>query len=110
MSTIKRGDTVPWTLIANADLTTAAAVRLLGSRDGRTVIDVDIPQGDDMTVVSTDPPETNVTYRPTADDVSTVGILHLELQVTWPDQSVQTFPRLGHVGVTVNADIPARPA
>lgn len=104
MSIGKQHDTVPWTLTATdgtntVDLTSATSIRLLAKRAGVTVIDQPV----------TGDAQGKVVYQPTAGDVSVAGTMQVELEVTWPDTTVQTFPKDGYVPITLEPDIPHLP-
>lgn len=99
-TTRKKGDTAPSLLItcydgdAPVDLS-AATVRLIIRLDDGTVSTVNTT-GTAGGVVDETLPGT-VT--------ATTGVVHVEVEVTWPDATVQTFPATGYLTVNVVADL-----
>lgn len=96
--TIKRGDTAPALIIecVGADLSLAAAVRVIGARSGNKVID-HVGSGDDQGLI---------TYLWDAADTAQTGLIEMEVEVTWPDGRIQTFPSgERYLTVLVTADL-----
>ena len=99
---IKRGDRRPGVTITCAngstpvDLTVASEVRLLGKLGSTLVINRVVTGGADGKVV--------VETWQTA-DTSTAGRLLLEVQVTWSDGTIQTFPGDKYLEVDIIPDL-----
>ena len=103
----KRNDTTPWpfTLLDNGagkSLDDATAVVLyMVDEDGETVIDgADVTPAEDQT---SNPGL--CTYAPTEEDVSTAGMYRAEVQVTWSDGTVSSFPSDGYAYVHIGEDL-----
>lgn len=101
----KHGDTAPAFRAQLLDDTTpvnlvpAASVRLIVTRGGAVVVD------DEMTVEDQDDNPGWVTRDWADDDLETVGDYQAEVEVTWDEGMVQTFPALGFATVRVNPDL-----
>lgn len=99
---IKRGDTAPPLTLTLTDGgtpvdLTGATVRVIAlDRVGATVIDDDTLSGSDVGVV----------VRPwQSADTATARQLTVEVEVTWPDTTVQTFPAAGTLTVRIVPDL-----
>lgn len=98
---MKRGDTLPAlraTLTddgAPVDLTAATTIRVL-LRRGSTLVINRVVTGTDQGVV-TMPWQTG--------DTAIAGILRGEVEVTWPDGKVQTWPPTDTFTVEISADL-----
>ncbi len=101
--TIKRGDTKPDLVIGltdnglAVDLSTAVAVRVIAQRGGATLFIDTAPTLAALTGV--------VTHLWTATQTAAVGRIFIEVEVTWGDNSVQTFPDRGYLTVDVVPDL-----
>lgn len=102
---IKRGDTVPALMIRLADGAgdpvnlTGATVRVIGWRDGEVVINDAEPSK------STTEAGTIVTHEWTAEETAVLGRIYAEVEVTYDDASVQTFPADGFLTIEVVPDL-----
>jgi hypothetical protein len=52
-----------------------------------------------------DPHTATVTHVWIAGETDTVGNMNVEVEATWPDGSVQTFPYLGYLRVSIGQDL-----
>lgn len=105
--TIKRNDTAEWVFTLREDrtpvsLSTATAVVLhMVDGDGATVIDGG--------AVTPDPDQTTnpgkCTYSPQEADVAQEGQYSMEVEVTWADGTVSTFPSGRYETVMILADL-----
>lgn len=99
---IKRGDNRPGATITcrngtvPVDLTTATQLRLLGSLDGSLVINRAVTGNANGEVV--------IDAWESA-DTATAGTLQVEVEATWGDGTVQTFPGAGYLEVEVVPDL-----
>jgi hypothetical protein len=103
MITMKQGDTLPQLSItctddgAPVDLTTAVGIRVLGSRHGIIAFDY-VGTGSALGIV---------TAQWDAQDTAAVGIITVEVEVTWPaGGGVQTFPAGGHLRISIERRLP----
>lgn len=100
MITVKRNDTAPSlqsTLSDNGavvNLTTASAIRVIGSRQGVVLFDRTVT-GNSVGVV-------NMPWQ--SGDTAYLGPIRVEWEVTWPDGGIQTFPASGYETVWVTKD------
>lgn len=98
---IKRGDTAPAlraTLTDNGtpiDLT-AAAVKVIGKRNDVAVFN---------RAATTKTSQGIVTMNWQAGDTALPGLLSIEIELTWPDATVQTLPGSGYLGVLIDPDL-----
>lgn len=105
--TIKQHDTAPAVSITctgdagPVDLTTATQVKIIGSLEG-LVLFADVTTGTDEGVVTRAwfPGDVD-----TAGDTATSGTILVEVEVTWPDGTVETFPADGYLTVEVLPDL-----
>jgi hypothetical protein len=101
MNYIKQGDTAPSlqsTLTDNGatvNLTTATAIRVIGSQNGVTLF-TRTTTGSSVGVVDM-PWQTG--------DTAALGPIRVEWEVTWPDGKIQTFPASGYETVWVTRDL-----
>lgn len=97
---IKRGDTAPaLTLVCELDGQPAdlsgATVRVIGKQGGGHTIDTTVSGNAQGEVV----------YQWLPADTETVGTYQFEVEVTWPDERVQTFPAHRQAVVYVVSDL-----
>lgn len=98
---LKRGDTAP-PLRANLtdggtpiDLTAASGIRVIGKRRGMTLFA--------RTVTGTDQ---GVIQMPWGDsDTQLAGVLQVEIEVTWPGGTIQSFPAIGYLTIMIDPDL-----
>lgn len=99
---IKRGDRRPGVTITclngstPIDLTVASSVRLIGKLGGSKIIDREVTGTADGKVVI-EVWEVN--------DTATAGRLQMEVQVTWADGTIQTFPGDRYLEVEIIPDL-----
>ena len=98
---LKRGDTAP-ALRATitdggtpVDLTTAT-VKVIGKRNGTAVFSRAATTKTNLGVV---------TMAWQAGDTALPGLIAVEIEATWPDSTVQTYPPSGYLGVLVDPDL-----
>ena len=104
---VKRGDTLPaLTLTVTddgtpVDLTEATGIRLLVRASA------DRGSGDPyLEATLADRPANGVlTYAWQAGDTATAGTYRVEVEVTWPDGAVQTFPGAGYGDLRIVPDL-----
>src|SRR6478609_5774301 len=98
---IKRNDTAPSlqsTLTDNGavvNLTTASAIRVIGSRDGVVLFD--------RTVTGNSSGVVDMPWQ--SGDTAYLGPIRVEWSVDWPDGKTQTFPASGYETVWVTKDL-----
>lgn len=98
---IKQHDTAPPVQITvtewgkRVDLTRAAQIRLLGTLNGVLVLDR-LVTGDAAGVIK---------YDWQAGETDVTGRMQIEVEVTWLDGHVQTFPPRGYLPVEIEADL-----
>jgi hypothetical protein len=103
---VKRGDTAPvfraqcLDYTTPVDLTAATQVRFLMQTVEGTPVVTALMTKDDQTASPG-----WVRYAWLANDLATAGIFTAEVEVTWADGKVQTFPRGEYVYVIVTDDI-----
>ena len=99
---IKRGDTSPAILFALEPVSTVltgTAVRfLMRVRGGEQVTD-----GMAQIVTPTGAP--TVQYDWTVEDTAQAGQFEAELEVTYPDGAIETFPNAGFIPVRIGEDV-----
>ena len=99
---IKRGDTSPALRMALApetlNLTGASVQFQMRPKRGVTSID------EAADIITATPPV--VEYAWGAGDTATAGEYEAEFRVTYADASVETFPNVGFIEVTINEDVP----
>ena len=84
-----------------ADLTAATAITVTVRRGGQVL-------GAPRTLVGR-PADGKLTLVRAAGDTSEVDVLNYEVQVTWPDGKIQTFPDRGFMVETIESDAEATP-
>ena len=100
-TTMKRGDTRPALTItcldgtSPVDLTNAIQVRVIGSRRGTQIFDTTTTGTAEGVVVRAWEPE----------DTDETGVINVEVEVTWADTTVQTFPAERYLTVEVKPDL-----
>lgn len=100
-SEIKRRDTRPsfdLTLSDDGsalDLTTAQSIRIIGTQAGAVLFEKDVTGTD----------EGVVTLEWADGDTDVAKDIFVEVEVTWGDGTVQTFPRKGYIKIKVNPDL-----
>lgn len=79
------------------DLTTATSVKVIGARNdsASTLFS--------RTVTGTDEGVVVMAWQPA--DTALPGLIKVEVEVHWPDSTVQTFPGSGHLSVLVERDL-----
>lgn len=98
---IKRGDLLPeWSVTLTddkvpIDLTTAASIRVIGTRAGVVVIDQTVT-GNASGVITMPWP---------AGSTDVAGLIQFEVEVTWPGAKPQTFPPSGYLSTRINQDL-----
>lgn len=98
---IKRGDTAPplrGTVTDGGipvDLT-AATVTVIGKRNN-------VPVFSRAATTKTDQGVVTMVWGPT--DTAVAGLISVEIQTTWPDGTVMTFPPAGYLNVMVDPDL-----
>ena len=103
MLRLKRHDTAPdlrATLTDNGtpvDLTTATQIRVIGAHD--TDLNVHFSR------IVTGTAEGVVVMPFQAADTAVPGLLNVEIECTWPNGSVQTFPGNGYLSVLIEDDL-----
>ena len=105
---IKRGDTTPSFRArcmdgsTAVDLTTATTIKLLMKDETNTLIVNASMIKEDQTQAAT---KGYVHYDWQSADTDTAGLHRAEVEVTWSNGKVQTFPRDGYVKVLIAADL-----
>lgn len=102
-TTRKKGDTTPALKITCTDtatgdpvnLSTASSVRVIATRNGTNILDA----------TTTGTSAGVVTQPLTAALTSTNGAVMVEVEVTWPDGTKQTFPTVGQLCLMVVPDL-----
>lgn len=98
---IKRGDTLPAVSVAclidgaPVDLSAATAVKIVGRLDDELVIERVVPGPSDGVVV----------INWLESETAQIGRLRIEIEVTWPDAKIQTWPGSGAVNVRIRPDL-----
>lgn len=108
MMTLKRGDTQPVLRIAltdgitglPVDLSAAVGIRVIGTRNTAALFDrAPDPYGPGEQVAGI------VTMSWHAADTETTGVIEIEVEVTWVDTTIHTFPGSGSLRVQVEPDL-----
>ena len=101
MNRLKQHDTAP-PLVATLtdagvpiDLTAATGIKVIGAQAGAVKFSRTVT-GSNVGVV---------TMPWSAGDTATPGIIQIEVEVTWPDGKVQSFPASGYLTVNVERDL-----
>lgn len=98
--TIKRGDTSPalrYALLPEAlDLT--GAVVVFNIRGADPILD-----RAKALIVTTSPPVVEYQWQPGDTDIT--GLHRAEFEVTWPDETVETFPNGGYLLINIVQDL-----
>lgn len=100
---LKRGDTAR--LITDTLLQGGAPINLTGA----TVVLVWAPVGAAVqrkaASIVEDPTMGQVSYTPSAEDVATAGVVRIEWEITFADQSVLTVPTLDDIILRILPDL-----
>lgn len=100
---IKRGDTKPDLVIDLTDnglplsLATAGSIRVIGRLNETTLFNDTAPTVNALNGV--------VTHRWLPAQTANTGRVLVEVEVTWGDLSVQTFPEVGYLLVQIDPDL-----
>lgn len=98
---LKRGDTTPplrATVTDNGtpvDLT-PATIKVIGTRNGTVVFSRAATTKTNLGVVT-------MTWGPT--DTALPGLISVEFELTWPDNTIQSVPPAGYLSVLVDPDL-----
>lgn len=99
---MKQNDTAPAlraTVTDDGDLvdfTPATAVKVIGKRNGALVFSRPATTKTNQGVVT-------MTWQPA--DTALPGLLSIEIEATWPDGTVQSFPPAGYLQVLIDPDL-----